>query len=158
MTIGEEIRRVRKELHMTQAELAKKCGLNRNTIYSYEKEFVVPSVQTLVEIARALGLEDYHFLKFEFKKEKEAMTAIRSGDVNKINELIQSPEYKNANPILEFAMKNMPDNEQDLKIFYAQTLLTDYYKLNNLGQEEARKRVQELTEIPKYQKDNEEKE
>ena len=158
MTIGEEIRRVRKELHMTQAELAKKCGLNRNTIYSYEKEFVAPSMQTLVKIARALGLEDYHFLKFEFKKERESMTAVRRGDVNKVNELIQLPEYKNTKPILELALENMPDNEQDLKIFYTQVLLTDYCKLNNLGQEEARKRVQELTEIPRYQKDNEEKE
>ena len=34
------------------------------------------------------------------------------------------------------------------------TFVENYNKLNDLGKAEAQKRVQELTEIPKYQKDN----
>ena len=56
---------------------------------------------------------------------------------------------------MDAAMKYM--NELSLAVA-KDTFAENYNKLNDLGKAEAQKRVQELTEIPKYQKDNEEKE
>lgn len=61
MSIGKEIRRKRKELKLTQMELAEKTGVCRNYISDLENDRYTPSVKTLAKISKILGL-DINFL------------------------------------------------------------------------------------------------
>jgi transcriptional regulator with XRE-family HTH domain len=52
--IGDRIRELRTSKNMTQNDLAHRCGLNRNSIYKYEKNETVPKVVHIEKIAAAL--------------------------------------------------------------------------------------------------------
>jgi|GEM_PF-2906571 len=57
MTIGENIRKIRKQLDMTQADLAKKSGIAQGQLSEYEKDAVKePRIDKLAKIADALGV------------------------------------------------------------------------------------------------------
>lgn len=56
-TIGENIKRVRNKLGLTQDDLVRKSGVKHTTLTKIESNVVVkPSVQTVAEIAKALGV------------------------------------------------------------------------------------------------------
>lgn len=50
------IRNLRKELKLTQKELAKKANISFRTIQNYEKGLTSPSIKTIEKIALALGV------------------------------------------------------------------------------------------------------
>lgn len=56
MTIGERIRSARKESGLTQAQLAKLCGVATITIRQYESNKRQPKLDQLARIAQAMGL------------------------------------------------------------------------------------------------------
>lgn len=56
MTIGERIRRFRKDVDMTQRELADEVGLTESAIRNYERGIRVPSDAQIVKIAAALDM------------------------------------------------------------------------------------------------------
>lgn len=53
----ETLTHARKQLHMTQAELATQAGLSRMTIQRLESNGLDPRLSTLHEMARVLGFE-----------------------------------------------------------------------------------------------------
>ena len=56
-TIGENIKRVRNKLSLTQDDLVRKSGVKYTTLTKIESNVVVkPSVQTVAKIAKALGV------------------------------------------------------------------------------------------------------
>lgn len=56
-TIGENIKRVRNKLGLTQDDLVRKSGVKLTTLTKIESNVVVkPSVQTVAKIAKALGV------------------------------------------------------------------------------------------------------
>ena len=56
-TIGENIKRVRNKLGLTQDDLVRKSGVKHTTLTKIESNVVVkPSVQTVAKIAKALGV------------------------------------------------------------------------------------------------------
>ena len=56
-TIGENIRRVRNKLGLTQDDLVRKSGVKHTTLTKIESNVVVkPSVQTVAKIAKALEI------------------------------------------------------------------------------------------------------
>ena len=57
--VGEQIEERRKELDMTQEQLAIKCGVIRTTINKIENGKYSVSVDKLAEIARALNFTIY---------------------------------------------------------------------------------------------------
>ena len=57
--VGEQIEERRKELDMTQEQLAIKCGVIRTTINKIENGKCSVSVDKLAEIARALNFTIY---------------------------------------------------------------------------------------------------
>ena len=56
-TVGERIKFYRKEKGLTQKELAEKANLSRSHIASIEGNQYTPSLTTLIEIAKALGID-----------------------------------------------------------------------------------------------------
>ncbi len=56
-TIGENIKKVRNKLGLTQDDLVRKSGVKHTTLTKIESNVVVkPSVQTVAKIAKGLGI------------------------------------------------------------------------------------------------------
>lgn len=56
-TVGENIKKVRNRLGLTQDDLVRKSGVKHTTLTKIESNVVVkPSVQTVAKIAKALGV------------------------------------------------------------------------------------------------------
>jgi len=67
-TVRNEIRRWRQENStMTQAELARLCGVTRQTIIALEAEKYSPSLELAFRLARALGRNLEEVFRFEEK-------------------------------------------------------------------------------------------
>ena len=63
-TIGENIKRIRNKLGLTQDDLVRKSGVKHTTLTKIESNVVVkPSVQTVAKIAKALGIQMEELLK-----------------------------------------------------------------------------------------------
>lgn len=57
VTIGEQIRLRRKELKITQPDLADIAGISVNTLYKIERGQANPTIEVLGKILDVLGLE-----------------------------------------------------------------------------------------------------
>ena len=63
-TIGENIKRARNKLGLTQDDLVRKSGVKHTTLTKIESNVVIkPSVQTVAKIAKALGIQMEELLK-----------------------------------------------------------------------------------------------
>lgn len=63
-TVGENIKKVRTKVGMTQDDLVRKSGVKHTTLTKIESNVVVkPSVQTVAKIAKALGVPMEDLLK-----------------------------------------------------------------------------------------------
>lgn len=62
--IGESIRNRRKELNVTQPDLAELAQVSKNTLYKLERGQGNPSLDVITKLASILGME----LKLEVKK------------------------------------------------------------------------------------------
>ena len=63
-TIGENIKRVRNKLGLTQDDLVRKSSVKHTTLTKIESNVVVkPSVQTVAKIAKALGVQIEELIK-----------------------------------------------------------------------------------------------
>jgi putative transcriptional regulator len=68
LAVRNEIRRLRQENStMTQAELARTCGVTRQTIIALEAEKYSPSLELAFRLARALGRNLEEVFRFEEK-------------------------------------------------------------------------------------------
>ena len=56
MTVGENIRRIRKEKHLSQRELGKKLGISQQMIGQYENNPTPPKLETVRKIAKVLNV------------------------------------------------------------------------------------------------------
>ena len=65
MTIGERMRDARKAKGLTQAALAEKVRLKRNTIANYETNNIEPSERSVFDICAVLGINEKWLLTGE---------------------------------------------------------------------------------------------
>lgn len=56
-TVGEIIREARKSAGMTQEEVAEKLGISRSVIAKYETGAISPTIDRLIEIMDAIGIQ-----------------------------------------------------------------------------------------------------
>lgn len=56
MTVGENIRKLRKERGLTQKQLGELCGINEANIRKYEADKQNAKIETIEKIAKALGV------------------------------------------------------------------------------------------------------
>lgn len=142
MNTGENIKRIRKEKGITQKQLATDAGISEISIRKYEAGDREPKIETIQKIANSLGVSatalknDYATFKNEVISNSPLLCVTQKDPDNWLFR-----EHLQSRIIAEL---NMTEDKQ--------MLIVDYNKLNQKGQEEARKRVNELTEIPKYKK------
>ena len=133
MPTGAKIKEIRKQKGLTQKQLGDLCGMADSAIRRYENGNANPKIETLKKIASALEVSLDSLLPFEeymktWKDEKE-------------RERLTSPsllETLSAGDI--FSTVDLTEHK----------LVSDYRKLNDNGKTEALKRIEELTEVPKY--------
>lgn len=124
VTIGEQIKRFRKEHGLTQKQLADACGMVDSAIRKYESGSVRPKMATVFRIAKALGVEP---LELTVHDPNYPITFTVP-----IDELQSSVEYM-------FGLTQIQ-----------RRINSALNKLNSDGQDRAAERVEELTEIPRY--------
>lgn len=66
MTVGESIKRIRKENGLTQKRLGELCGMNEVQIRQYELGKANPKIETISRIASALGVSPYEMIGEEY--------------------------------------------------------------------------------------------
>lgn len=143
--IGNRISSRRKELNFTLQEIADMVGVASSTIQRYEKGLITKLKLPVIEsIAKALNVNPVWLVKKDAKKETGI---IDSEFLNKIN----SEKTKNT---LTLTFKNTEEflyGKKDKDYVIKRNSLIEYFdKLNSTGQDEALKRVSELTEINRY--------
>ena len=134
MSIGRNIKAARKKVGMSQKALGEKLGVSGSMIGQYETGARNPKIETLSEIASALG--------------------VHVSELVGLNPSVETPENRSAmNEVAKMLIRSgliIRDNPSEEKLYAA------YRKLNEQGQQKAVERVEELTEIPKYQRQPEE--
>ena len=152
MTVGERIYYCRIENHMTQKELGEKTGIDGATIGKYERGVLNPKIGTLQKIANALGIEwDTLYTLDKLRTEEQ-----------KLKEESQKVEVKRAQLAqLEVKRAQLEKEAAAQKALIAvsksfgaggRKLMESYSQLNDNGQRVAVERVQELAQIPAYQR------
>lgn len=95
MSVGENIRTIRKERGLTQKALAEKTGLSVRSIQDFEYDKIVPKLETLLKLASVLQVSP-----------------------KKINSAVQWDEYIDTANIAE-KVKHLEDNPVQLDVLTA---------------------------------------
>lgn len=95
MTIGEKIRKLRREREWTQEELGERVQIDKRNVSKYETGHLNPSRKTVEKFAEALGISAAELL---FDAEAEPVLAIEDPELlNLFREIASMPEKsKNA--------------------------------------------------------------
>lgn len=131
MTLGGNIRKLRKERRLTQKQLGELCGINEAQIRRYELggKNSKPKIATLEKIADALDVSIYELMNFDEDYTQSEKTRM-------IKYLKQLEAGINHIEMSDFIMTKL------------------MYELNDKGQEKAIEQVELLTKIPEYRKNN----
>ena len=137
MTLAEKIRNVREEKSMTQKQVAALMGISQQAYGQYESGSREPKPETLGRIAAALGSN---------------LSELTNG-VDTISNPFSDPYYDS------FIKGNYEQFENQRLAFRqvlhcnpeAEAVWNAFQKLNGDGQKVAVERLEELTQIPKYQ-------
>lgn len=134
LSIAAKIKQTREAAGFTQAQLAEKIGTTSQNISQYERGLRKPKYETMLKIstalAEALNIDPEELLKTRWESTNERH---EKGIISQLLEL-KPP----ANQIIQ--------TEQELKVQLA------FRKLNDNGQQIAIERIEELAQIPKYQR------
>ena len=131
LTIGERIRAARRERGVRQEALAKAIGVNRSAISKYENDTVPLKLMTALKIAEALDIDPYYLIDNDQDIDKIFGKYMKDGEIE---------------------LPGLVDGDKMEEVARREELNESFSKLNETGQEEAVKRVGELTEIPRFQK------
>lgn len=155
-TYGSRIKAARESANLTQEGLGQKLGVTGVTIMRYEKNQREPRQDQFKRLAAALNVDvnwlmngytleqrDQRWKDFVAQRFREARIAQGIYDKEKILEAIEIMAPTDIDSSNLF--KNEPGYKALVQIDEALA------KLNCEGQQEAVKRVEELTEIPRYQ-------
>lgn len=153
MTTGERIKAARKKAGMTQKQLGILSQTSEITIRQYELGKRQPRTEQLSRIAIALNVTVDYLVNGEERQEviPGRLWVIRQSDTDskydryKI-EAMDKEAYDYGLSIFENAGFPAQDHIPAVKLMDA------FYSLNDVGQLKAVERVEELVEIPKYQK------
>lgn len=142
MKLGQIIQEKRKKAGLTQKELAEKVGVATITIQQYERNAREPKLETIKKIANVLGASQYELLRPVMERDDDFVNSewfAEMSDEDIFDAMLPSPDEAQRETKKIIRQKELLDS-----------INLDFLVLNEDGQEEAAKRIQELTEIPKY--------
>lgn len=165
MTTGDKIKDARKAAGMTQKQLAEALGVSETYISQYERNARNPKLTTLFRIATALGckIDDLHAVELQAFDSPEAFHRAWAEGQKRAQEegwpeiaVAYSPNkgytiISGGDGLTEEAIDIQ---RKDFRQSIEQSLLREFRRLNDAGQQKAIERVEELTEIPKYQRED----
>jgi len=98
MHIGKNIRALRKQAGLTQADLAQTLGIKQQVVANYEKEVTNPEVAKLPTLARALGVPIEELFREERPVEPPVKIKRRNSREVQAQEAfrLMKPEYQRA--------------------------------------------------------------
>ena len=82
------IKKLRQEKHMTQAELAKRVGVSKAMISAYETEIRYPSYDVLIKLSSVFGVTTDYLLGLE-KKRVVDITGLDDAEIEIILNMIE---------------------------------------------------------------------
>ena len=149
MAIGMNLEIALRDMEMTVAELSRKSGVSTNTLYSIiRRDSKKVDATILKKICDASGIPVYDLLSDVMSEEDFPLYDYLDAETDEERENTKSRvlDYlKNKDPALRtYIIESLKTDEMFMNISSA------YSSLNFLGKKEAHKRVQELTEIPRY--------
>ncbi|MCM1988640.1 helix-turn-helix domain-containing protein [Oceanirhabdus seepicola] len=122
-TLGQKIKKLRKELKMTQSDLAGN-EMTKSMLSHIENNQASPSMKNLQYIAKRLEKSISYFLEEDFKEKKEIITEIPIEELNtemrNINNLIENKQFKKALEELKPILKSYNFNKTT--IIYADVI------------------------------------
>lgn len=146
MTIGERIRTARKRAGLTQAQLSEKSGVAAISIHQYEAGKRKPRLEQLIRISSALNIDMIDLTGLESEMTEYRIVLTEAGGLS------DSKSY-NVREIYNLLSDNEKAEFWDRLMEPLHTQLNEAFdRLNANGQQEALKRVRELTEIPRYRR------
>jgi len=182
MGFGKNLKKILNEKNKTVIWLSKETEIPSTTIYSMIKRDNTPKFDVVEKIATTLEVDINDF--FFDAKSLEALNELEQrhkafeeryrnkygenwisamyANGEEMSEFMTEEEREIFRPIFELIDNGLSENDADAedkpkekRLPIHQRFLLEYLdKLNLAGKNEALKRVQELTEIPRYQKDN----
>ena len=126
MTLGQKIRQARQDRKITQKELAARIGKSFSSVQKYEMDLATPPLETIEKIALSL---DVPFLAF-------------------IDDRVKSLGVDESGVTFDMSMLDDDDENALVRLDEIKFLLR---RLNERGRDKAVERIEELTEIPRYQ-------
>lgn len=143
MTTGDRIKAARLEAGLTQKQLADKMGISYVNISQLEngRSKRGPTQETLQKIADALGIDPVIFFK------------------NSVDDVLREADNQVANVEQQMQKSRLVTDATVALVYlgangdHSTKLIEAFSVLNEVGQQKAVERVEELTEIPKYQKE-----
>lgn len=139
MSIGSNIKDKRTQKGFTQKELGDRCGMADSAIRRYESDRGNPTIKTLQRIAEALVVD-----WTELVPEEELGSKLWGGLAKTASYVTLSSEDNTPEQTDSAEVQKLSSTER--------TIISLFGELNESGQQKAIERVEELTEIPKYQK------
>ena len=146
-TVAFNIKKYRKNLGMTQENLASAIKTTKSAISKYELGRRFPDADTMDDLAKALGISPLFLIADEETAERTLETlnhGSRQSTPEHRRELEKMMGKEEGYLDKMSARRDWPINQQ--------RLVNAFDLLNDAGQQKAVERVEELTEIPKYQR------
>lgn len=156
MRTGELIKAQRKKRGLTQKELGKRLGVSYQTVAQWENNLRNPKIETLRKIADALecNISDLDCTKSIIAEVANAIVSHEYPEIKNFsrNAMLQLYGTTDETTARKTALSNWIDSITDIQreTFFA--LLKAFQRLNDEGRGVAVDRVEELSQIPKYQK------
>ena len=150
MSTGEKIKIARKKAGLTQRELGEKLGVSQSAVGQFEMDRPNPKLETLEKIASALKTPISELLDNNFANTREWK------ELEKLRDKTEKESTETLSAILN-TLKEIITRNDECDIFTnipEEDLLYYFWLLNENGQNKAIEQVGLLTEIPKYQKEN----
>lgn len=160
VTTGQKIKEARKKAGLTQKELGQKLGLSFQAIAQWENDLRNPKFETLKKIADALGVNIDSLLDESTLAQIEA-NVVHPSLVDKINarmDVLSDTEhlrgYVTVDELAEMVsdVKKMFEQASHKELMEFKKIADVYNGLNPDGQRVALERLDELAQLPKYQR------
>lgn len=136
---GKKIREFRESKKLTQAQLGKMLGVSQALIGQWETGKRKPKYETLEKIASVLGVSVLEIMEIDELDFESRFNA-------NYNNLLEKTLHGDGDISNLIGMAKAFDDANQTRLNAA------FDQLNEPGQEKAVERVEELTEIPKYQR------